>query len=65
MIEENLTETEATKLFRRIMDTIAEFRIVQMFGIITMVTLISRIMTMVSLYEGTKLIGEELKVQSK
>ncbi|CAM4507694.1 hypothetical protein FHS16_005744 [Paenibacillus endophyticus] len=48
MVAGNLTEAEATNLFRRIMDIIAEFRIIQMFWMITMVTLISRIMTMPS-----------------
>ena len=65
MIEENLTETEATKLFRRIMDTIAEFSnrsdVWDYYnGYFDIKNYDHGV-----IYEGTKLIGEELKVQSK
>ncbi|WP_409342556.1 hypothetical protein [Paenibacillus sp. MBLB4367] len=65
MVEGNLTEAEATKLFRRILDTIAEFsnrpNVWDYYnGYFDIKNYDHGI-----LYEGTKLIGEDLKVQSK
>ncbi|MFC3770989.1 hypothetical protein [Paenibacillus sp. GCM10012303] len=65
MIKGNLTEAEANKLFRRILDTIAEFsnrpNVWDYYnGYFDVKNYDHGI-----LYEGTKLIGEDLKVQSK
>ncbi|MBD2866923.1 IolE/MocC family protein [Paenibacillus oceani] len=65
MIKGNLTEAEANKLFRRILDTIAEFsnrpNVWDYYnGYFDVKNYDHGI-----LYEGSKLIGEDLKVQSK
>lgn len=65
MIKGNLTETEATKLFRSIMDTIAEFSDrADVWDYYNGYFDIKNYDHGV-IYEGTKLIDEDLKVQSK
>ncbi len=65
MVEGNLTEVTATKLFRRIMDTIADFsNRPDVWDYYSGYFDIKNYDHGV-IYEGTKLIGEDLKVQSK